>query len=178
MPSASITALKDAGQNEIDAICALKMQHWPHPMEAQRKWWSVNGHPDDLLVRLVGTAGELAAFLRLRSRPVISDGKEINALCATEVCVAKSIVGSGWGRNLLAASSDVIGREKSRIGYLLCRDEQEGFYSKCGWSRFEGPLSIRSLSGIARAPAAEERCFVFDLHRLLGRKLILVGNVF
>lgn len=165
-------------QAEIQAICSLKNQSWPHPMESQLAWWEKNTAEDDLFVTLVRD-GSLLAFLRLRSRAVSVNNARLDALCATEVCVDESYRGQGLGAQLMGAASTHIGQTGSGVAYLLCRDVQEAFYAACGWRRTDAPLQIESQSGRGRRPlAANERCMTFDPQNRLNGQIVLFGDVF
>lgn len=169
---------RDITQAEIQAICTLKNQSWPHSIESQLAWWGKNTAEDDLFVTLVRD-GSILAFLRLRSRTVSASGAQLEVLCATEVCVDKAHQGQGLGALLMSAAAAQIGQTGARVGYLLCREVQEAFYVACGWRRTDAPLQIESSSGRGRRPLAEnERCMTFDpQNRLLGQ-IILFGDVF
>lgn len=167
---------RDITQAEIQEICSLKNQSWPHSMESQLAWWEKNTAGDDLFVTLVFD-GSILAFLRLRSRTVSVSGVRLDVLCATEVCVDKSHQGQGLGAQLLGAAAAHIEQTSSKLAYLLCRDVQEPFYAACGWRRTDLPLQIESVSG-RRPLAANERCMTFDPQNRLNGQIILFGDVF
>jgi predicted N-acetyltransferase YhbS len=169
---------RDITQAEIQAICTLKNQSWPHSIESQLAWWEKNTAEDDLFVTLVRD-GSILAFLRLRYRAVSVSNARLDVLCATEVCVDESYRGQGLGALLMGAASTHIGQTSSGVAYLLCRDGQEAFYAACGWRRTDAPLQIESQRGRGRRPlAAEERCMTFDPNKRLNGQIVLFGDVF
>lgn len=173
-----ILSPRDITQAEIQAICTLKNQNWPHDMESQLAWWERNTAEDDVFVTLVRD-GSLLAFLRLRSRTVSVSGARLDVLCATEVCVDEAHQGQGLGALLMGAAVARIEQTSPGVAYLLCRDVQEPFYAACGWRRTDAPLQIESSSGRGRRPlAANERCMTFDPHNRLNGQIILFGDVF
>lgn len=173
-----ILSPRDITQAEIQAICSLKNQSWPHPMESQLAWWEKNTAVEDRFVTLVRD-GSLLAFLRLRSRAVSVNTARLDVLCATEVCVDESYRGQGLGALLMGAASTHIGQTGSGVAYLLCRDGQEPFYAKCGWRRTDAPLQIESSVGRERRPlAADERCMIIDPQNRLNGQIVLFGDVF
>lgn len=167
----------DITKAEIQAICTLKNQSWPHSMESQLAWWEKNTAEDDLFVTLVRD-GTILAFLRLRSRTVSVSGVPLDVLCATEVCVDESHRGQGLGARLMGAAVVLIGQTRSGVAYLLCRDVQERFYAACGWRRADAPLQIEASDGRRRPPAANERCMTFDPQNRLNGPIVLFGDVF
>lgn len=173
-----IASPRDITQAEIQAICSLKNQSWPHSMESQLAWWEKNTGRDDQFVTLVRD-GSILAFLRLRSRTVSVSGARLDVLCATEVCVEKSHQGQGLGALLMGAATARIEQTGSGTAYLLCRDVQEPFYAACGWRRTDAPLQIESSSGGGRRPlAVNERCMTFDPYNRLNGQIVLFGDVF
>lgn len=169
---------RDITQAEIEAICTLKNQSWPHPMESQLAWWEKNTAGDDVFVTLVRD-GSILGFLRLRSRTVSVSGTPLDALCATEVCIDESHRGQGLGALLMGAATAHVERAGSGVAYLLCRDIQEPFYAACGWRRTDAPLQIASSNRGGRRPlAANERCMTFDPHNRLNGQIVLFGDVF
>lgn len=169
---------RDITQAEIQAICSLKNQSWPHSMESQLEWWGRNTAEDDLFVTLV-RGDSLLAFLRLRSRAVSVNNARLDVLCATEVCVDESYRGQGLGALLMGAATAHIEQAGSSVAYLLCRDVQELFYAACGWRRTDAPLEIESSDGCGRRPlAANERCMTFDPQNRLNGQIVLFGDVF
>lgn len=168
---------RDVTQAEIQAICTLKNQSWPHSMESQLTWWEENTAEDDLLVTMV-RGSSILAFLRLRSRAVSVSGERLDVLCATEVCVDEAHQRQGLGARLMGAAATRIGQTASRVGYLLCRDIQEPFYAACGWRRTDAPLQIESTTGAHRPLAANERCMTCDPLNRLNGPIVLFGDVF
>lgn len=169
---------RDITQAEIQAICTLKNQSWPHSMESQLAWWEKNTAGDDLFVTLVRD-GSILAFLRLRSRAVSVSGARLDVLCATEVCVDESHQGQGLGALLMGTATAHTKQTSSGVAYLLCRDVQEPFYAACGWRRTNALLQIESSSGRGRRPlAADERCMTFDPQSRLNGQIVLFGDVF
>ena len=168
----------EINQSEIEEICALKNQSWPHSMESQLDWWNKNTAVNDLLVTLV-CEYSILAFLRLRSRIILVNGAHLEALCVTEVCVNQSQRKSGLGRQLMSVATNCINQTSSSLGYLLCRDVHEQFYNSCGWHRVEAPLQIQSSIGREfRLLTENERCMTFDTKRLLNGQIVLIGDVF
>lgn len=169
---------RDITQAEIQAICSLKNQSWPHSMESQLAWWEKNTAEDDVFVTLVRD-GSLLAFLRLRSRAVSVNNARLDALCATEVCVDESYRGQGLGALLIGAATAHIKQVGPGVAYLLCRDVQEPFYAACGWRWTDAPLQIEpSNGGERRALAVNERCMTFDPQNRLNGQIVLFGDVF
>lgn len=173
--SLTVSALSKLRATDVDELCALKNQHWPHSLESQRAWWARNSSESDLIVRIHGD--RLRAFLRMRERIVEIDGRRTPSLCVTEVSVDRVYQRHGMGARLLETAA-TIARERRAIGYLLCRTEQAMFYAKCGWSRYLGAVSIRSTSGSVRALTPNELCFVADPEAAFRKQLVLVGDVF
>lgn len=168
---------RDITQAEIQAICTLKNQSWPHSMESQLVWWEKNTAEDDLFVILVGD-GSILAFLRLRTRTLSVDGAPLGVLCATEVCVDEGHRGQGLGARLMGMAAAHIGQTRSGVAYLLCRDVQERFYAACGWRRADAPLQIEASDGGRRPLSANERCMTFDPQNRLNGQIVLFGDVF
>ena len=169
---------RDITQAEILAICKLKNQSWLHSLESQLAWWESNTADDDLFVNLMCN-DSILAFLRLRSRTVSVSGEHIDVLCATEVCVDAARQGQGLGKLLMSKAATRIEQTSSGIAYLLCRDTQEPFYTRCGWRRTSASLQIESSSGQGRRSlAANERCMTFDPKARLSGQIILFGDVF
>lgn len=169
---------RDITQAEIQAICTLKNQSWPHSMDSQLAWWEKNTAGDDLFVTIVRD-GSILAFLRLRSRTVSVSGARLDVLCATEVCVDEAQQGQGLGAMLMGAAAAHAEQTSSGVAYLLCRDVQEPFYAACGWRRTDAPLQIESSGGCGpRSLAANERCMTFDPQNRLNGQIVLFGDVF
>lgn len=169
---------RDITQEEIQAICSLKNQSWPHSLESQLSWWEKNTAADDLFVILVRD-GSILAFLRLRTRTASARGVRLDVLCATEVCVDQAHRGQGLGTQLMCAAVAHIEQTGSGVAYLLCRKDQEPFYAACGWRRTHAPLQIDSSSGRGhRHLAANERCMTIDPQNRLSGQIVLFGDVF
>jgi len=167
----------EIAEADILEICALKNQSWPHSMDSQIAWWNRNTHSDDILVMLKDE-GVIHAFLRLRSRPVLVGSARLDAVCATEVCVAMAHQGRGLGAWLLNLAVARIKKLDTPIGYLLCRDSQEPFYAACGWSRAGDSFQIESSLGVRRSLSDIERCMTIDPQQRLNGPVVLFGDVF
>lgn len=167
----------DITQAEIQAICVMKNQSWPHPMESQLAWWEKNTAEEDRFVTLMRDSS-VVAFLRLRSRTVSVSGARLDVLCATEVCVDESHQGQGLGVLLMGVATAHVEQTSSGLAYLLCRNIQEPFYAASGWRRADAPLQIESSAGVCRPLAANERCMTFDPLNRLNGQIVLFGDVF
>ncbi len=167
----------EINQSEIEKICALKNQSWPHSMESQLVWWDKNTAVNDLLVTLV-CEDSILAFLRLRSRAVSVGEARLNALCVTEVCVDKEYQKQGLGAMLMSAANTKIEQSGLDIAYLVCRDIQELFYDKSGWRRVHASLQIESSTGARRLLAKNESCMAYNLRKQFKDPVVLYGDVF
>ncbi len=165
-------------RGDVRAICNLKMQSWPHSISSQLKWWDDNTDLDDVFV-ILAREGTILAFLRLRTRSLVTNDVWLDALCVTEVCVHEQYRRQGLGTQLMDAASSYIKNTYTGVAYLLCSDTQESFYSSCGWRLACTLLRINSLTGQGtRALAKHERCMIFDPQDRLIGPVILFGDVF
>jgi len=174
---ASVIPIEEATEDEIAAICALKQEHWPHPIEDQIAWWHQNTNKTDQLVRL-HCETEMVAFLRLRDRPLSVSNAVLPAFCATEICVRRANLGSGLGRMLMRAAQAAIRASNVSVGYLLCRDAEKLFYVKCGWQVAENVRLRTADNAPTSFLEADVWCLLYDPERKALGPLILQGSVF
>ena len=121
---------------EADArrIAQLKDQHWTHGLDSQLRWIADNTREGDLHLLGEDGVGRLVAYMTLFRVRVQLDEIPLSALGVGCVCVDKTALGRGLGKQLMAAASHFI-RDHEEIGFLLCKESLVGFYEKCGWTR-------------------------------------------
>ena len=173
----NIQSLCQVTQEEVDIMCSIKEQYWPHSMESQLEWWERHTDKDDVFISLVND-GLILAFLRLRKGGVLSNGERLAALCVTEVCVSKEYRGQGRGKQLLVAATTYINRVGINLAYLLCWSSQVEFYRACDWDQVIAIQVKSSNSHKSRALTADERCMVYDPRSQLNGQVILLGDQF
>ena len=128
---------KDLSKDDIIKISYLKEQHWPHGIESQILWMRNNIKAND--IHLMGflnsrTDSTLNAYMTLTNLQVSIDSIVICAIGVGCVCVEKSVMLSGMGKKLMFEANSFIIQEKKQ-GVLLCKDNLQGFYNKCGWHK-------------------------------------------
>jgi GNAT superfamily N-acetyltransferase len=167
----------ELSNDQIRAICVLKNQHWPYPIESQLYWWDKYTNKDDIFVRIFNNNSTMA-FLRLRKRKASVGNKFLTVFCVTEVCVDKALQGKGIGRELMNEARMFIDKTEHCLAYLLCTNKQSNFYRACGWHQFISPI-IKSTDGReSRELKVHERCMIYDPKMHINGKLILYGDVF
>ena len=125
----------------LKAIVELKMQHWPHPSEAQFRWMNENINSEDVHVCVFDLFYQLIAYLNLVEVRVTGEQEEWNMIGIGNVCVDKLHLGKGLGLEIMQSVNAYL-KENSRTGLLLCRKELEGFYLKAGWLLYNGPVML------------------------------------
>jgi len=173
----NIQPLCQVTQEEVEVMCSIKEQYWPHSMESQLEWWERHTGKDDVFISLVND-GLILAFLRLRKGGVLSNGERLAALCVTEVCVSKEYRGQGRGKQLLGAATMHMECASINLAYLLCWSPQAAFYHACGWRQLSAPQIESSSTRESRALAADEKCMVFDPQSRLNGPIVLIGDQF
>ncbi len=173
----SVVNIMDLTDQEIQEICLIKEQHWPHSLPEQKRWWYENSNPTDFIIRLYDNKC-LQAFLRLRRYQLLCGGKVYLCKCATEVSVDKKFFRRGLGRRLLSETMSVIDREEVSIGFLLCTSAQEHFYQKCRWVQIFDIKVRKSQSKEYSALDIDQRGFVYDPLKIICGPVLITGTVF
>lgn len=173
----NIKSTSEITRDEVEVICSIKEQYWPHSMRSQLEWWERHTDKNDIFITLVHDA-LILAFLRLRQGSILVNGKCLVASCVSEVCVSKGYRGQGRGKQLLNAASMYMKCAGVHLGYLLCWAPQAAFYHACGWRQLRAPQVKSSRMEESRALAANEKCMAFDPQNQINGQIILIGDQF
>ncbi len=130
---------RECSNEDLNDICKLKKQHWDYPIHAQKKWLDENIKDSDVHLLVRNKEGFLIAYLSLVDIEVYHQDYSINMLGVGSVCVDKLHVGHYLGL-LLMNLVDFYLKKNKKQGILLCSDSLVDFYSKCGWSLFNGDV--------------------------------------
>ena len=160
--------------DEVHSLCRIKNQHWAYGMDSQLEWWRENSDQNDLVVCAL-TDDRITGFLRLRDRDILVRSYEIKAKCVTEVCVDKELLGQGIGKKIMKKASNFLLYEELG-GYLLCNNNEVGFYESCGWLKYT-EVGVRKN---ANAPVLQLKnginCLLF--YKKLSEPIVITGLVF
>jgi predicted GNAT family N-acyltransferase len=135
------------GGERVDAIIALKSQHWPYPLASQVKWFAQHVTASDQ--HLLGWNDDiLVGYLRLVRAEGGQTCKMIPLVLVDTVCVSRTCQGKGYGMALMAAANRAI-RGADRVGLLACAIRLVGFYQRCEWSPFSSSVDAAcDVSGV------------------------------
>ena len=117
-------------------IATLKDQHWTHGIDSQLRWMMGNTREGDIHLmgeEIVDGQPHLIAYMTLFRVKAKLDAAILDAIGVGCVCVDKTALGSGLGKQLVLEANRRI-RDRGQPGLLLCQDRLAGFYEKCGWS--------------------------------------------
>ena len=114
---------------QLEAIAALKDQHWPHGIPSQISWILANFEVDDVHIILYNEERALA-YASLNAIVCTVDGREIPLWGLGGVCVDRKSQKQGLGKMLVDRA---VAWLDTAPGLLLCHRELTGFYGRCGW---------------------------------------------
>ena len=135
----------------LDAIIALKRQHWHHPARSQRRWFEQNVTADDR--HLLGSAeGEIVAYLRIVRAAATQGAEPLPLALVDTVCVHRSRREKGLGTQLMIAANGAI-VVAGEVGLLACAASLAPFYRRCAWSIFSGPVTFTAPDLVRLIPA-------------------------
>ncbi len=130
----------DLPAQEMCDIITLKQEHWNHSFDANVCWMKANHLPQDAHWLLYDEK-TLAAYLYIAAvTATVETGVCIPVWGIGNVCVRKSYLGTGIGKQIVMAATEWIHSRGS--GLLMCGEHNVRFYEKCGWNRLSAKLEI------------------------------------
>lgn len=114
----------------LDKIIAIKSCAWPYPYHSQLAWIENNISSKDIHCLLL-EENETIGYLNLVDISLSVNGKMLPGYGVGNVCSRHP--GHGDGKRLILAANEYI-RNSGRAGFLFCKPQLTGFYTKCGWS--------------------------------------------
>lgn len=134
-------------ENQLYSIASLKAQHWLHPVESQIEWMRKNYNCSDTHIILINN-NTVVGYVAIAALSIVVDGKSINALGASCLCVDKQYHGRGYGMSIMDRALE-FARDNNKPLCLLCKEKLVALYNKCGYKSV-APYSI----SVEQAPFA------------------------
>jgi predicted GNAT family N-acyltransferase len=167
-PSAPIrlelSRTESVGRDRLDAIIALKSQHWPYPYESQARWFADNVAPSDQHL-LAWRKDALIGYLRTIEAEGMQGGVATPLTLVDTVCIDRKEQGKGFGAVLMHAANHAI-RQVGRSGLLACSAGLKGFYLRCEWTLFSS--SVEAAAEVAGLLPAGSAFLIFDPTRRIA----------
>jgi predicted GNAT family N-acyltransferase len=164
MPHFELHSTESLASGQVNAIVALKSQHWLYPLESQRQWFSQHVSPRDWHV--LGWANDrLLAYLRIVWALGAQGPAKFPLAILDTVCVDRNHQKQGIGLNLMQIASRSID-EAAALGLLGCQHSLVAFYARCGWTSLWHPVVI--APELAKLLPQGHSIMVRDPHMLLA----------
>jgi len=135
------------GGERIDAIIALKSQHWPYPRDSQVEWFAQHVAASDR--HLLGWKDDtLIGYLRIVRADGMQGLRMVPLALVDTVCIDRACQGKTFGVALMAGANRAI-RDSGRVGLLACARHLVTFYARCDWTSLSSSVEATSdLAGI------------------------------
>ena len=120
---------KELRNIEIKKILILKNSFWKFGIKSQKKWFKENVKKRDVH-NFLFLNSKLIGYTLLRLRK-IKNLKSFYFLLDTMI-IKKELRKKRYGKLLMKFNNDIISKNK-KIGFLICKKKEIGFYKKFNW---------------------------------------------
>ncbi len=127
--------LKNRVDREFGDVPIVREHSWAEPT------WAFMGFVDN----------ELVTFLNIVDRQVLADNQPVHFLGLNNVITEPQYRGQGYSSQLIRTALQFMHElDPKACGFLFCADDLVPFYTKFGWKKFEGDVTVCQPSGDKR----------------------------